>query len=171
MAVKFENNKAPYRFLDECTWCTANSAGTLSSTGFGSCVGMALFSPVHRIGVVAHFAGALGNRKKYGNHAETDTLEILRDVCPVQPGIWKAWVFGGASISKDTDLIASTVEDTEGLIDTVRQTLKTNPYIPFNLLHNNKEWQEMEMSLAQGKPYSSHKSVKLILETGKVQWG
>jgi hypothetical protein len=169
LAFKSSTNTAPYRINDECTWCAGKMAGTLSSKGYGSCVGMVLFSPVHRLGVVAHFSGSLGN-EKFGDQASKDTLEILREVCPVQPGIWKAWVFGGESLKKKTDHITSTLDQTKKLMDTVRTELKKNPYIPCNLLRNSEQFKDPEMCLTPGEPYIGHNAVTLDLETGKVKW-
>ena len=95
MAVRFMGTNAPYRFLqpDECTWCFGNNGETLTSSGFGSCVGLVLHSDRHNMGVVAHYAGGLGKGGAKRRQARNDTQEILRAVCPVLPGIWKAWVF------------------------------------------------------------------------------
>jgi hypothetical protein len=166
MAIKHEGNSAPYKFDIECRWCTGAGAGTLGSKSFGSCVGLVLYSPIHRIGVVAHYAGSLGN-PKYIEKAKKDTLEILRDVCPISPGIWKAWVFGGVSLNPKSEHSTSTVQQTKALINAIRQELKTNQYIPVNLLRKNPEYQEPEMQDA----YVGHSEVSLDLATGKVTWG
>jgi hypothetical protein len=167
MARKHPGNTAPYSLAGECTWCTGVGAGTLSSSSFGSCVGLALFSPQHRIGVVAHYPGGLGLPKKR-TVVHTDTMEILRAVCPVRPGIWKAWVFGGISLSSKSksDLSTTTVPMTKALIDAVRHELKMNPYIPVNVLRNNPQYQEPEMT----NGYVGHSEVRLDLQAGTVAW-
>jgi hypothetical protein len=165
MASKQNGNTAPYSFSGECTWCTGVGQGSLSSSSFGSCVGLAMFSPQHGIGVVAHYPGSLG-LPKHRAVVHTDTMEILRDVCPVQPGIWKAWVFGGASLAPNSDYNTSTVPMTKALIDAVRHELKMNPYIPVNVLKNSPQFQEPEMTGG----YIGHKAVRLDLQTGKVTW-
>ena len=166
MAYKAPGTKAPYRFKDECTWVTGKDAGELSSTGYGSCVGLVLYGPRHRIGVVAHYSGSLGT-KKFIHTVEPDTLEILRDVCPLLPGIWKAWVFGGKSLEKHSQIATKTIDSTKALIDEVRRVLKGNKYIPINMLPNHPEFKEPEMTTA----YVGHDSVKLDLASGTVIWG
>lgn len=165
MAYKAPDNKAPYRFKDECTWCTGSGSGQLYSLGFGSCVGMVLYGPKQKIGVVAHYSGSLGSAK-FIHLVAPDTLEILRAVCPIGPGMWKAWVFGGKSLEKHSDIASTTIDDTKRLIDTVRSTLKTNKYIPINMLPNNPEYNEPEMTTK----YVGHDAVYLDLATGKVSW-
>lgn len=165
MASRKSGNTAPYSLAGDCTWCTGVDTGALSSSSFGSCVGLALFSPQHRIGVVAHYPGSMGLPKNR-TVVHTDTLEILRAVCPVQPGIWKAWVFGGVSLSPNSEHITSTVPMTKALIDAVRDELRMNPYIPVNVLKNHAEYQEPEMK----DGYVGHGAVRLDLQTGKVTW-
>lgn len=168
MAVRFMGTSAPYRFLqpDECTWCFAVNAGTLTSSGFGSCVGLVLHSDRHNMGVVAHYSGGLGKGRARRQQARNDTQEILRAVCPALPGIWKAWVFGGESLMKDTLLATTTVEQlTKPLIDLVREQLRINPYIPINSVRSNRTDPEM-----RDGEYVGHKGVALNVATGAVTW-
>lgn len=166
MAVRFMGTSAPYRFRDECTWCYAVNAGTLTSTGFGSCVGLVLHSDRHDMGVVAHFSGSLGKGGAKRRQARNDTQEILRAVCPVLPGIWKAWVFGGKSLRMDSQLEATSVEQlTKPLIDLVREQLRINPYIPINSVRANRTDPEMQDGV-----YVGHRGVALNVATGAVTW-
>ncbi|MEA2562946.1 MAG: hypothetical protein QOH06_4450 [Acidobacteriota bacterium] len=167
MAVKHEGNKAPYLFDIECRWCCGKDYGVIYSRSFGSCVGLVLYSPKHKIGVVAHYSGSLGmkaSRQKVAN----DTQEILRAVCPISPGVWKAWVFGGTSLfTKKEDHATATVETmTKPLIVAIRQELKYNKYFPINLPPNAPGYQEPEMTTE----YVGHAGVDLDVATGKITW-
>lgn len=164
MAVRFMGTFAPYRFREECTWCTATAYGNISSTSFGSCVGMVLWSPDHRIGVVAHFSGSMG-AAIYHAQVQADALEILRSVCPISPGMWLGWVFGGMSLAGDPDLRTSAGGQTSGLIDLVRATMRTNPYIPINLMPSRRTAPEM-----QDGTYIPHRGVSLDVATGQITW-
>lgn len=164
MAVRFMGQDAVY-IDEECTWCFGVNTGTLGSTSFASCVGLVLHSPRHTMGVVAHYSGSLGAdtcRQKVRN----DTLEILRAVCPVLPGIWKAWVFGGVSLMSNAEIVSPTVATrTIPLIDRVREQLRANPYIPINVLRRERTDPEM----VDGN-YIGHKGVLLDVATGAVTW-
>lgn len=165
MAIKHPGNKAPYLFDDECRWCTGSNNEILTSNSFGSCAGLVLFSPKHHIGVVAHYAGGLGH-KKFRRKVSVDTQEILRNVCPISPGIWKAWVFGGVSLTKNTEHRTATEGQTKALIDAIRHELLINKYIPINSLKNNPEFQKPEMT----DGYVGHSAVFLDVGTGVVRW-
>lgn len=131
-----------------CRWVKGKGAGTLESHSFGSCVGLVLWSPKHLIGVVAHYSGSMGHA-----HATTDTLEILKQVCPVSPGIWHARIFRGSEANPNVawGVTSSTSRLTmEGVIDGVKQ----NPYFPCQ--------RRIE---GQG-----HEGVRLTLATGLVSW-
>lgn len=165
MAKRHLGNTAPYLFDNECRWCFGDNGETLRSTSFGSCVGMVLYSPRHNMGVVAHYSGSLG-AKKFHDKVCTDTQEILRSVCPVLPGIWLGWVFGGVSLMKNSGHATTTVEKlTIPLIDLVRDQLRINPYIPINSVKKNRIDPEM-----QDRKYVGHKGVALNVATGTVTW-
>lgn len=161
VAVKHAGTVAPYLFDTECRWCTGRGAGTLSSSSFGSCVGLVLYGPRHKIGVVAHFSGSIGKNLR---KARADTLEILRDVCPVLPGVWNAWVFGGRSLS-DIGLHTGTRPMTKSLMDAIRETIRTNPYIPINVIASQLTAPEMRPGT-----YVGHGAVQLDLSDGSVSW-
>ena len=177
MAVRHDGNVAPYipSHGPECTWCTGRDQGTLQSDSYNSCVGMVLYGPNHKIGVVSHFSGSMGLNL---GQAGSDVLEILRDVCPIAPGLWLAWVFGGISLREkpQPDSVAGL---TKPLMNTIRATLKTNPYIPINMqlairLANPKvfrfkdnPWKAQEL---QPDSYVGHKGVRLNLTTGQVTY-
>lgn len=165
MAVRYMGTSAPYRFQPECTWCMATGQGTIGSTSFGSCVGMVLWSPDHHIGVVAHFSGSMGS-PNYHARVQADVLEILCCVCPVSPGMWVGWVFGGVSLAGTFSELASTAfGQTRTLIDLVRATIRTNPYIPINLMRSRRIAPEM-----QDGTYIPHKGVRLDVANGQVAW-
>jgi len=164
MAIRYLGNLAVYEH-NKCTWCTGTTAGILRSTSFASCVGLVLYGPTQKIGVVAHYSGSLGhdNRKR---RVHDDTQEILRAVCPISPGIWDAWVFGGISLQKNFTGSLMTVVQTKSLIDTIRKELKENKYIPINLLRSRRTSPEMN-----DETYVPHGEVSLNLADGKVTWG
>jgi hypothetical protein len=148
-----------------CTWVMAEGNGVLTSNSFGSCVGLALWGPRHQRGVVAHFAGGLGinlrNVKRY-------TVEILREACPVQPGIWHGWVFGGVSIHPGSCHITSTGETlTKPLMRAVREALQGNPYIPVNVARRAAERRAVE---ADDSQFIAHSAVALDVSTGTITW-
>ncbi|MEJ8851539.1 hypothetical protein [Variovorax rhizosphaerae] len=155
---------APY-FEGTCTWVMADGAGVLTSSSFGSCVGLVLYGPRHQRGVVAHFAGELGLQRA---NVRRYTTEILRQACPVLPGPWTAWVFGGASLCVGTDAITMTAKSmTMPLINAVRQALRVNPYIPVNVLRRAAALRGPE---TQEGTYTSHTAVALDVATGIVTW-
>jgi hypothetical protein len=170
MALKYMGDMAPW--LDpECTWCTGTAPAVLTSTAFASCVGLVLYDRARRTGVVAHYAGGLGT-DRFGAKVINDTQEILRSVCPVSPGIWDGWIFGGESLIKGgntamntMDLTFHTKNTTEGLINLIRYEIKHNKYIPINLLPSRLTDPEM-----QDNTYIGHRGVRLDLATGKVTW-
>lgn len=169
MAVRYMGDYAPYNakanlFGPQCTWVTGSATGVLRSDSFGSCVGLVLFGPNHGIGVVAHFAGSFG-ALPHRAAAEADTQEILRAVCPVQPGIWDGWVFGGKSLRESPDIATTTRPMTRALIDLIRRQLLINPYIPVNRLASRRTQPEM-----RDGEYVGHAGVSLDLATGKVTW-
>jgi hypothetical protein len=116
--------------------------------------------------MVAHYSGSLGH-SKFRQKVARDTQEILRDICPVLPGIWKGWVFGGISLIHNPQLKTTTEGQTKALIDAVRHELKINQYFPVNALRNNPAFQAPEMN----DGYVGHFSVALDLGTGDVKWG
>ncbi|MBW6400562.1 hypothetical protein KPL78_22070 [Roseomonas sp. HJA6] len=124
MARFCEGSMAPYNVLSlthECTWVMGSTAGTLGSTSFGSCVGLVLWCPATKEGVVAHYAGSLGH-PTHQAQARDDTQEILLKAGTAGKA-WNAWVFGGMSLSSGTLLSASSVGQTKQLIDLVRAEL------------------------------------------------
>jgi len=148
-----------------CTWVMADGNGTLTSNSFGSCVGLALWGPRHQRGVVAHFAGGLAMNlpsvRRY-------TLEILRQACPVQPGIWHGWVFGGVSIHPGSCHITSTGDKlTKPLMSTVREALRTNPYIPVNVARRAAERRGLE---TDDSLFVAHSAVALDVSNGAISW-
>jgi len=177
MANKHFGNVAPYNPTDGavCTWCTGQNAGILQSDSYNSCVGMVLYSPDHLIGVVSHFSGSMGTPQNRPR-AATDVLEILRGVCPISPGFWNAWVFGGISL-RDHVLSDAAKDQTKPLMDTIRATLSTNPYMgintllmlrmkfPANYLTKPNPFTQAEM---RPNTYIGHKGVRLNLASGVV---
>jgi hypothetical protein len=90
----------------------------------------------------------------------------LRSVCPVQPDIWDGWVFGGKSLNPLADGSTPGVrQQTCGLIDLVRETMRTNPYIPVNRLPSRLIVSEM-----RNDQYLPHYGVNLNVATGVVTW-
>ncbi len=174
MATKYEGLEAPW-VPDICTWCTGKDVGTLFSDSFNSCAGMVLYGPTHRIGVVAHFSGSMGTMLP---QVRNDVLEILRDVCPIAPGFWNGWVFGGKSLLEKVK--HDNVEKmTKPLMDTIRATMKTNPYIPINLqlelrlLYPRKFGMRPNPFSAkelQPNSYEGHKGVRLNLANGAISY-
>jgi hypothetical protein len=164
MSVKHMGNVAPYLHDTECRWCTGSANGVLSSTSFGSCVGLVLYGPRHQIGMVAHYSGSLGH-PQHEDKVRADTQEILRGVCPVLPGIWDGWVFGGESLMENTEIRTNTQGQTRNLIDLVREEIAHNPYIPINIIASRRTVPEM-----QDGQYIGHKGVSLDLATGQVTW-
>ncbi|MEJ8857538.1 hypothetical protein WKW79_23405 [Variovorax robiniae] len=155
---------APY-VEGTCTWVMADGVGVLTSSSFGSCVGLALYGPRHHRGVVAHFAGELGrDTEKSGRYA----MEILREACPVLRGPWTGWVFGGSSLNRGSDIITTTGDKlTKPLIDAVRKALHGNRYIPINVLRNAAEQRAPE---TQAGKYPYHSAVALDVATGKITY-
>ena len=148
-----------------CTWVMADGNGILTSSSFGSCVGLALWGPRHQRGVVAHFAGGLGlNLPQVRRY----TLEILRQACPVLPGIWHGWVFGGVSIHPGSSLDTTTGDTlTKPLMTAVRDALRTNPYIPVNVARRVAERRGPE---ADDALFVSHSAVALDVSNGAISW-
>ena len=143
---------------------------------------MVLYGPTQKIGVVSHFSGSMG---KELDRAGADVLEILREVCPISPGLWKGWVFGGISLKEKLDIRDTVATMTIPLIDRIRETLRRNPYIPVNLpllarqlaspkqqfmMKPNKIYTAKEMNLLKPQDYEGHRGVKLNLATGAVAW-
>jgi len=160
MARFCEGTMAPYdmwALKPECTWVMGKEAGTLGSTSFGSCVGLVLWCPATKEGVVAHYSGSLGN-PKFEAQAQADTQDIL-----LKAGTggkdWNAWVFGGISLSKDTDLIASSIGQTKHLIDLVRGELPTHGGFAHQIA-DYPGYGQVSLDLATG-------AVTLTAETGK----
>ena len=182
MARKVPGTVAPYEGKPECTWCTGKDVGILESDCFNSCVGMVLYDMKHKIGVVAHFSGSMGDNLL---QAQNDVIEILKDVTPISPGLWKGWVFGGISLVDKYDMRDTVKRYTIPLMDTVRNTLRTNRYVPVNLpllarqlatprqlfsMKPNTKYKAPEMNLLKPENYESHYGVKLNLASGTVQW-
>jgi len=179
MAVRLGGGYAAYRFRPECTWVTGNNAGELRSDGYGSCVGLVLYSGAPRkIGVVAHFSGSM-----QAPQVRADALEIMAAVCPIAPGRkWRGWVFGGVSLNGSSSYQTmsgngSSLRHTQALIDEVRSVLNFNRMFDVNFNISNLEQFTFisqgvfsEMSLRQGDNYVGHQGVKLDLATGKVTW-
>ncbi|WP_299587394.1 hypothetical protein [uncultured Microbulbifer sp.] len=179
MAVQLGGGYAAYRFRPECTWVTDNNAGELRSDGYGSCVGLVLYSGApRRIGVVAHFSGSM-----QAPQVRADALEIMAAVCPLAPGRkWRGWVFGGVSLNGNSSFQTmsgngSSLRHTQALIDEVRSVLNFNRMFDVNFNISNLEKFTFtsqgvfnEMSLRQGDNYIGHQGVKLDLASGKVTW-
>jgi hypothetical protein len=155
MARFCEGATAPYDVLalkPECTWVMGQGTGQLGSTSFGSCVGLVLWCEETKEGIVAHYSGSLGHAK-FQDRAKADTQEILLKG-GTSGKAWKAWVFGGVSLAKGTDLIASSLDQTKALIDLVRDgTPATGGFAH------------------QIDGYPGHGSVSLDLATGAVSFG
>src|SRR5262245_60356645 len=105
----------PGAVTPECTWVTARTVGKIKSESYASCVGMVLYSLDHHIGVVAHFSGSLSTPQ-----IRLDVAEILRAVCPLGPGVWKGWVFGGASLKSGQAEDSTTIQRTKEIVDIIR---------------------------------------------------
>jgi hypothetical protein len=127
-------------------------AGELVSTSFGSCVGLVLWCEDTKEGIVAHYSGSLGHAK-FQDQAKADTQEILLKGGTAGRA-WKAWVFGGVSLAKGTDLIASSLGQTTALIDLVREGTPATGGFAHQI---------------DGHP--GHGSVRLDLATGEVSFG
>ncbi|WP_444921706.1 hypothetical protein ACJJID_04770 [Microbulbifer sp. CnH-101-G] len=179
MAVRLGGGYAAYRFRPECTWVTGTNAGTLRSDGYGSCVGLVLYSGAPRkIGVVAHFSGSMQVQQ-----VRDDAFEIMAAVCPIAPGRkWRGWVFGGVSLNGNSSHQTmsgngSSLIHTRALIDTVRGVLEFNRMFDVNFNISNLEKFNFnsqgvfsEMNLRRGGNYVGHQGVKLDLASGRVTW-
>ncbi|AWF81985.1 hypothetical protein BTJ40_14760 [Microbulbifer sp. A4B17] len=179
MAVRLGGNYAQYRFRPECTWVTGNNAGVLRSDGYGSCVGLVLYSGApRRIGVVAHFSGSM-----QAPQVRADALEIMAAVCPIAPGRnWRGWVFGGVSLNGSSSFQTlssngSSFHRTKTLIDQVRAVLNFNRMFDVNYNIPGPEKYTLstqgvlrEMYLQPGNNYIGHQGVNLNLANGRVTW-
>jgi len=184
MAQKDGGATAPYRPLSlnlnpPTTWCNGVAPGgvvpvpagafptaTLSSTGFGSCVGLVMYSPSNHQGAVAHFPGSLG-ATQYALTVQNDVAQILQDVCPAPVQLdWKVWIFGGESlIASGQD--SGAISQTKALIDLVRNAVRAH-LVPqgggqAHLLPGAEEE-------TQSDSYVGHTGVTLTLANGTVEW-
>jgi hypothetical protein len=158
---------APYDPMDpnpDTTWC--NSVGVahavdLSSTGFGSCVGLVLYDPVNHQGAVAHFPGSLGNQQQHAT-AHGDVALILADVCPAPVAAnWKVWIFGGESLLPSG--ISAAIPQTRRLIGLVRADVRA--HLGGNLVPESALEPE-----TQAFSFVGHCGVTLTLANGKITW-
>jgi hypothetical protein len=152
---------------DECVWYLGfnkDFKGNPSSDSYNSCVGLVLWSGApYRGGVVAHYAGGLGNDL---TKVETDTLEILnavnsaaRERCKeVDKYPWKAWVFGGINLKTGGEQVTGTMGTTGALIDKVRETISGYKELP------------IEENVYTKDKKIGHKAVELDLLTGTIKW-
>jgi hypothetical protein len=146
------------------SWC--NSAGnanavTLSSTSFGSCVGLVLWNPATYRGAVAHFPGRFGH-VQYQQRVQQDVAQILADIIPAPVAAdWKTWIFGGESLgSSGADSGATT--QTRALIDLVRNDVRA--YLVGHLVEAHLEPETVLNS------YVGHRGVTLTLANGTITW-
>jgi hypothetical protein len=162
MATKSLDNTAPYdRHNPETTWCTGHTGGSLGSTSYGSFVGLVLYKPATKEGAVAHFPGGLG-KPQFANTVTADADDILDDVLGVVvQGNWLLWVFGGESLSVNSQHESSAIPQTKSLIDLVRGRARGR------LGGNRMAGMEPEMG---ANSYVGHKGVNLSLADGKITW-
>ncbi|WDE00170.1 hypothetical protein [Thalassomonas actiniarum] len=168
MARQLHGTVAEYSHETECTWVTATNLGTLSSGSFGSCAGLVLWEPKHSTGMVAHFSGSMRPAQ-----VREDTLEIMRTICPIGPGYFKAWVFGGVSLQPKSEHGAMTMAHTKKMIDAIKGALNDNPW--FDVNDNYPKTDKFEMMMTQEmqlhkKVYVGHSGVALDVQTGQVSW-
>jgi hypothetical protein len=169
MAGKSNDNTAPYDPLTSFTtsFCcnpVTVTTGTLSSTSYGSCVGLVLYNVASKIGAVAHFPGSLGVGAKRKKTALADVVQIVREVCREPPhGEWKVCVFGGDSLAKNTNFPTTTVPTTKGLIDLIREQVKT-------LLNGHLVETGTAPEAVFQTSHVGHFGVRLNLSGGTIDW-